>query len=152
MRGNVLVRARRRLSRVILSDRTAFVLQFPQRRVILDFYPIDQYVFLISLQNGGDAENLAACVLAASRQFAKSVKSCHGAGCNPHTGCASSRKGRATLSGVGSRESSNGPRRGVMSSGIAGSLRTRIAQPWKARKRLPVSLERVDAETWTQGR
>ena len=37
----VLVRARRRLSRVILSVRAAFVSQLSDHRVILDFYPID---------------------------------------------------------------------------------------------------------------
>ena len=57
-----------------------------------------------------------------SRQFSKSVRLCHWAWRNPHTGFASSGKGRSTLSGVGSRESSNGSRRGVTSSGIKVSL------------------------------
>ena len=54
----VLVRARRRLSRVILFARTAFVWQFKEVcRVILDFYPIDLTSF--RSPNGGDAEKLA---------------------------------------------------------------------------------------------
>ena len=45
MRGNVLVRARRRLFRVILPEVAAFVSQPTLRSVILDFYPIDAHFF-----------------------------------------------------------------------------------------------------------
>jgi hypothetical protein len=53
----MLVRARRRLSRVILLLSAAFVWQLSDRRVILDFYPIA--LFSSFAPNGGDAENLA---------------------------------------------------------------------------------------------